>query len=111
MTDPILAMKNWIRVAKSGGYIVVLVPDEDLYEQGQWPSTFNADHKTSWTICKNKSWSSVSHGVIPVLTQFLDQIEIIKIELIDHNFDYSLDRHDQTLDASESAIEFVLRKK
>jgi ubiquinone/menaquinone biosynthesis C-methylase UbiE len=111
LTDPVLAMTNWIRVAKPGAYIVVLVPDEDLYEQGVWPSTFNYDHKTSWTVAKLDSWSPVSQGVIPFLFQFLDQVQIVKIELIDHNFTYGVPRQDQTLGTSESAIEFILRKK
>jgi ubiquinone/menaquinone biosynthesis C-methylase UbiE len=111
MVDPVLALENWIRIAKPGGYIVVLVPEEDLYEQGFWPSRYNGDHKHTWTIAKNDSWSPVSINVVNFLYQFLNHVEIIKIELIDHNFDYSKPQEDQTLGISESAIEFVLRKK
>jgi len=112
MRNPSEAMQNWIRICKPGGYIVITIPEEDLYEQGVWPSTFNPDHKTSWTIAKQTSWSPVSVSVIPFLFQYLDKIEIIKIELIDHNFDYSLDRADQTFNMpSESAIEFIIKKR
>lgn len=112
MRNPTEAMQNWIRICKPGGHIVITIPEEDLYEQGVWPSTFNRDHKTSWTIAKQTSWSPVSVSVIPFLFQFLDKIEIIKIELIDHNFDYSLPRVDQTFNMpSESAIEFIVRKR
>jgi SAM-dependent methyltransferase len=111
MVDANTAMFNWIRVAKPGGYIVVLVPEEDLYEQGVWPSTYNGDHKHTFTITKSSSWSPVSINVINFLYQFTERVDILKIELIDHNFDYSLPRTDQTLGPSESAIEFILRKK
>ena len=36
------------------------VPDEDLYEQGQFPSTYNVDHKWTFTILKTTSWSPCS---------------------------------------------------
>jgi predicted SAM-dependent methyltransferase len=39
------ALDRWLDVTKPGGHVVVLVPDEDMYEQGQYPSTFNPDHK------------------------------------------------------------------
>jgi hypothetical protein len=42
-------------VLKPGGHLVCLVPDEDLYEQGMFPSTFNDDHKRTLTIAKKKS--------------------------------------------------------
>ena len=33
MINPIIALKNWIRVCKSGKYIYVTVPEENLYEK------------------------------------------------------------------------------
>jgi hypothetical protein len=45
MADPAMALASWFRVVRPGGHLVVVVPDEDLYEQAQWPSTFNGDHK------------------------------------------------------------------
>src|SRR5262245_29112787 len=47
MRNPERALGNWFRLLKPGGHMVVVVPDEDLYEQGVFPSTFNRDHK--WT--------------------------------------------------------------
>ena len=52
--DPVEALANWIRVIRPGGYLVISVPDEDLYEQGTWPSTFNSDHKTTFTIARSR---------------------------------------------------------
>lgn len=112
MRNPIEAFENWLRICKPNGHLVVTIPDEDLYEQGVWPSTFNGDHKTTWTIAKSESWSPVSISVVALLCKYIEQIEIIKIEKIDHNFDYGIARTDQTYHGnSESAIEFVIRKK
>ena len=77
--DPYEAFRNWIRICKPGGHIVTTIPDEDLYEQGQWPSTYNGDHKTSWTIAKTESWSPVSNSVMAFLFSFADQVEVLKV--------------------------------
>ncbi len=55
-------MHHWLRVLKPGGHLVVTIPEEDLYEQGRFPSTFNLDHKWTFTIHKQKSWSAKSKG-------------------------------------------------
>lgn len=110
--DPYEAFENWIRICKPGGHIITTIPDEDLYEQGVWPSTFNSDHKTSWTILKNDSWSPNSINLIEFLYQFKDKIEVLKIDLQNSSFIYDINRVDQTDDSiSECAIEFIIRKR
>ena len=112
MVNPFEAFKNWIRICKPGGHIVTTVPDEDLYEQGVFPSTFNSDHKSTWTILKNKSWSPVSINVVELLYQFRSELEIVKIELVNGTFKYDQPRIDQTYyGISECAIEFIVRKR
>jgi SAM-dependent methyltransferase len=112
MVNPFEAFKNWVRICKPGGHIVTTVPDEDLYEQGVFPSTFNSDHKSTWTILKTKSWSPVSVNVVELLYQFRSELEIIKIELVNGTFKYDQLRVDQTYyGISECAIEFIVRKR
>jgi len=39
-------IREWFRVVKSGGYIITVVPHQDLYEKrAQLPSRWNQDHK------------------------------------------------------------------
>ena len=47
LIDPTAGLRAWLRVVRKGGHVIVTVPDEDLYEQGTFPSTFNRDHKLS----------------------------------------------------------------
>lgn len=110
LTDTAQALNNWIRVCKSGGHLIITVPDEDLYEQGAWPSTFNTDHKFTFTIGKQSSWSPVSVNVLGLLGMFTDRVRVLKVELLDAAFDYNKPRQDQTLGESESGIEIVLEK-
>lgn len=109
--DPVEALGNWIRVIRPGGHLVISVPDEDLYEQGVWPSTFNTDHKMTFTICKKSSWSPVSVNVFNLLAQFCDKVKPLSVITTDHAYRHRLPRFDQTgTPLSECAIEFVLKK-
>lgn len=52
MVNVPIAMKNWARVLKSGGYLVIAVPHFIWYERCLWPSRYNDDHKASFS----KTW-------------------------------------------------------
>ena len=110
--DPHAALANWVRVVKPGGHLVITVPDEDLYEQGVFPSTFNSYHKWTFTIHKARSWSSRSINVFELLSRCADSVQTLKVELIDHAYRHRLARVDQTMSvAAESSIEIILRKR
>jgi len=114
MVDVPVALGNWIRVVKPGGFLVITVPDEDLYEQGVWPSRFNADHKWTFTIMKKKSWSPSSINVMELMMRFCGQVEVEKIELLrDFYRDaWVAEKIDQTMTpVAECAIEIIARKR
>ena len=111
LVDPAVALSNWIRICRKNGHIVITVPDEDLYEQGEFPSSFNDDHKWTFTLGKASSWSTRSISLIKLLDQYVGQVRILKLELLDAGFIYGAPRWDQTAALlSESAIEIVLQK-
>ena len=110
MVDPTTALQNWIRVLKSGGYLIVTIPDEDMYEQGIWPSIFNQEHKHTFTIFKTDSWSKVSINVVDLVRSF-PNVVVEKIQLLS-DFYVQGRVTDQTLRPNtECAIEFIWRKK
>lgn len=111
LQDPLQGLRNWLRVVKPGGYVVALVPDEDLYEQRVWPSTNNRDHKHTFTILKSSSWSEKSISLLHLFTELGPNVRVEKIELQNATFRYDLPRYDQTMTPiGECAIEFVLYK-
>ena len=63
MSDVPVALSNWWRLVKPGGYLILVVPDEDLYEQGIWPSIFNNDHKATFRLDKVETWSPISYEI------------------------------------------------
>lgn len=111
IVDPFAALRRWYDLVAPGGHLVVVVPDEDLYEQRVWPSTFNADHKHTFTILKREdSWSPVSLSVVD-LAFSVCLGDVVKIERIEEGFDRSIERCDQTARyGAESCIELILRK-
>jgi SAM-dependent methyltransferase len=110
LKNPILAFENWLKIVKVNGFLVVSVPDEDLYEQGRFPSKFNPEHLWSFTILKNSSWSQKSINVVDLLKQFLPDIKILRVQLVDQNYDYSIRQFDQTRGVAEAFIEFVVQR-
>jgi SAM-dependent methyltransferase len=89
MHDPPRALAEWWKLVKPGGVMMVIVPDEDLYEQGVFPSRFNSDHKATFTIAKSRSWSPKSHNVLD-LARTLPDSELLDIRLQDVGYDRSL---------------------
>jgi predicted SAM-dependent methyltransferase len=109
LDNPYTALINWQRVVKPGGYLVITVPDEDLYEQGHWPSLWSNQHYHSFTIYKANSTMPKSINVLDMLRAY-PQLKILKVELIDDFYTLGL-AVDQTLGANaECAIEIILQR-
>ena len=112
IVEPRIGLKNWFRAVRPGGHLIVTVPDEDLYEQGQFPSTFNLDHKWTFTIYKPGSWSDRSINVLDLVRELGERAEVLRIEQLSATYRYGLPRFDQTLTpVGECGIEFIVRKR
>ena len=85
MHNPIDAIQEWWKLVKKDGHLIFTVPDEDLYEQGYFPSLFNDDHKSTFTISKHKSWSSNSFNILDLING-LPNGELLKIEIQDCDY-------------------------
>lgn len=50
IANPIKAINEWFRVLKVGGYLILIVPHQYLYEKKKYlPSKWNGDHKRFYT--------------------------------------------------------------
>jgi len=112
MVDVRVALKNWVRIIKPGGYLIITVPDEDLYEAGNWPSKFNSDHKHTFTIYKSESWSPVSQNITTLIEELAEDGHKVERLQLQNEFWYpQLHGNDQTtLPNTESAIELIIQK-
>jgi SAM-dependent methyltransferase len=113
MQDARVALGNWARIVKPGGFLILIVPDEDLYEHGHWPSRYNPDHQWSFTICKRSSPMPKSINVVDLAREFGDRLELERLLLLRDfvRLDVPPDL-DQTLaPTAECGIEIVWRKR
>lgn len=106
LVDPYAAFDLWVDSVIPGGHLVVTVPDEDLYEQGHWPSMFSREHLWTFTIYKEKSWSPASINLLDLLRR--PDIAVERLML--HREHWLPAGTDQTLGPAECAIEMVLRR-
>lgn len=111
INEPFKALARWWKLVRPGGHLVLVVPDEDLYEQGVFPSIANSGHKNTWTLFKPVSWSPASINLLPLLF-VLPFARIVRAEWLERGFDYAIPRTDQTATAAcESCIEVIVRKE
>lgn len=112
MKDVKEALTHWVRITKPGGFLIITIPDEDLYEHGQWPSRYNSDHKWSFAICKKSSPMPNSLNVVDLAIAFCDQLDLEKVQKISDFFRPELGNADQTHSpVTECAIEIIWRKR
>lgn len=109
MHDPEVALRNWIRITKRGGHIAFAVPHEIFYEKYNWPSRFNTDHKTSWSL-EFKSNLPKSIYVPEFLVGFSDVAKVILAKTVLRDFDFTRFNEDQTRGNAVCQIDVVLQK-
>jgi len=80
-TEPLL----WALV-KPGGYLVIVVPEETLYEQHFFPSIVNDDHKSTFRFQTHDTWSSRSFDIYELCKRLPDS-SIISAMIQDHGYD------------------------
>ena len=80
MSDPRDALRRWWTLVRPGGHLILIVPDEDLYEQGFWPSVFNGDHKASFRLRGPSEWSPVSVDLEHELISLGALIRILEVQ-------------------------------
>jgi SAM-dependent methyltransferase len=85
------ALGQWWKLVIPAGHMIIAVPDEDLYEQGNYPSIFNQDHKATFRYEEGASWSPKSY-YLPALVMRLPDAMIVQYERQDSGYDHSLRR-------------------
>lgn len=112
MLDPKLALYEWLACVKPKGFIICTVPDWCLYEHMKWPSVFNDDHKSTWSLWLKDSPAPIHCWLPNWLKQF--PVKLIRCELMDTNYNYKLpatiDQTQEESDGVEAFIEFVIQK-
>lgn len=101
-----LALLNWWRILKPGGYLILFVPHRDLYEKRtELPSRWNADHK--FFLLPESHDLPFTIGLGPLVSAALPSGEIITMEICSEGHTiYDPEVHSD----GEISIEMVIRK-
>lgn len=76
MVNPEIALRNWWRVLKVGGYLILYLPERNLYEKTTTlPSRWNPDHSHFFLLDKDEPPDTI--GLIPLIEQTLENFEIV----------------------------------
>lgn len=76
VNDVRVALKNWFRIVKTNGYLIIAVPDRDLYEKKrELPSMWNWDHKHMFLL-----GSKDTSGVKDIIEEIRCSLSNYKIE-------------------------------
>ena len=107
LDEPRVGLRNWWRILKPGGYLILLVPHRDLYEKRtSLPSRFNGDHKTFWLPERGEPPNTI--GLLPLLTETLRPFDFVYMLRCDEGHTIT----DPNLHSDgEYSIECVIRKK
>ncbi len=106
MEDPAEALRNWWRVLKPGGNLILYIPHRDLYEKKKdLPSRWNRGHRHFFLIDRDEPPATL--GLRPLVERTLDGAEILYMIICDegHTIDDPLVHSD-----GEYSIEAVIRK-
>jgi len=77
MANPGVALRNWWRVLKPGGHLILYLPDRDLYEKRRrLPSRWNLDHKYFFLLDKDDLPDTL--GIIPLIERSLSDFEVVE---------------------------------
>ncbi len=94
------AIKNWFRILKPFGFLIVVVPSRELYEKRvTLPSRFNPDHKTLWSPMT--LFKCVSDALLDDFT--FESLRVL-------NYDYEPGHYPDGHPGGEYSIELIIRK-
>lgn len=111
--NPAEAIRDWLTLIKPGGHLVALVPDVGAYERFTYPSTYNPDHKASFSMIYHGSSFPVHYHIPTLLATFDDVATVLLARYVERNYDWTASG-DQTFNESgqvEIWNEFCLKKK
>lgn len=103
---PITALRNWWRILKPGGHLIVCVPHRDLYEQSKrLPSRWNSDHKTMWLPFDNEF---PARGLMITAAMAFGAQHIKSVRVLDDDYRPRCEKTEHP--QGEYSIELIARK-
>lgn len=106
VNSPVEALRNWHRITRPGGNLIVLVPHRDLYEKKtDLPSRWNHEHK--WYFLPEQSEPPVTLGFLPLILEALPDAKVVSFRVLDEGF---VSTPPEQHSVGEYSIEAVIQK-
>lgn len=103
--EPHLALKNWFRILKPGGNLLISIPHRDLYEKRKnLPSQWNPDHKYFWLPDEEEPPDTLS--LTKVIKEALPEANLHDVCVQDSYYKANGDEHP----IGEFSIEAIISK-
>lgn len=107
LLSPAVALKAWWRVLKPSGYLILYVPDRDLFEKKtRLPSRWTADHMHFFLLHMDEAPDTI--GLLPLIERTLTDYEIEYAKVCDESY---RNPEPDMLSEGEYCIEVVIRKR
>lgn len=107
LDDPSIALQNWWRAVRPGGYLILYVPHRDLYEKRRTlPSRWSQHHKRFFLIDKDDPPDTI--GIVPLIERSLAGFEIVYAKECSEGHTIT---DPEAHSDGEYSIEAVIRKK
>jgi SAM-dependent methyltransferase len=105
LDDPITALRNWYRITKPGGNLIVLVPHRDLYEEKkELPARFAPEHKRFYL--PEQSESPCTYSFKGTILEAIPDANIIVFRVLDEGYKSNYPGHPE----GEYSIEAIIKK-
>jgi SAM-dependent methyltransferase len=112
ISDPMAAVRRWWELVKVGGHLVIVVPDEELYERFEWPPHRNSDHKHSYSTMTLGSPDRMPSTVrVQKLADLCTGGRLISLLRLEDGFDANNPSDQTAIGTCECGIELVIRKE
>lgn len=106
LDDPVTAVRNWFKILKKGGHLIICVPHRDLYEKKkELPSNWNFEHKSFWL--PEKGDNKDTYGLKDIVIKSIPNANIVSFRILDEG--HTIKEPSKHSDG-EYAIEIIIKK-
>jgi ubiquinone/menaquinone biosynthesis C-methylase UbiE len=100
LADVKVALDNWFRICKQFGFVYFVIPEYRMYEKCRWPSSYNGDHKSSFSLhmTRQEVGRDNHYHIYYDLLPLVSKAKVMEVRYEYNGYDFGLgDEIDQTL--------------